>query len=341
MSYWFVEYGRASRALKIALILLGILFAIAVILRASLHDRSNLQATIVNSPTAHVTKTTLANGDVRTVVDDPARQTHAVIVTTPSGAIDLDATQPKSAQADRHMDLVMGSSSISQTNEHGMVHTRMRYRSETPRYDLGVLFLMTIPMGLIVASMLGGVLSKENDGHLELAWTKPVSRERYALAAIGVDAAAIVLSQLLTIAVTLLATLMFFVPHFHYEQQVGWHILYSLAGPLAWYAVITAASASLKRGPGMIIGLGWVVALIVPSVAGALHGAAGVNSVAAWFYAIFNGLSYIDPIAYLSFNGGRHGVTLMISVAQSSWALCALVVGYVALAVLQWRRVEA
>jgi hypothetical protein len=340
MSYWFVEYARAKRALVIALILLGIFFAACVALRISVHG-SHWEATLENSPTAHVTRTALADGSQRIVVDDPQRQTHAVIVKHPNGGMDFDVTEPRGRHS-RHGDFIMGSTSVTEDVQGNTLHTRLHYaNNDIPRFDLGVLFLVTIPMGLIVASILGGMLAKENDGHLELAWTKPVSRERYALEAIAVDAAAIVCAQLLTIAVTLLATLMFFVPRFGYEQQMGWDILYALAGPIAWYALITAASASVKRGPGMVIGLGWVLAIIIPSLAAALRGAAGLNAVAAWFYTIFNSLSYIDPIAYMSFSVGRHSTTMMLPLAQSAGVLCALVAGYVVLAVAQWRRVEA
>jgi hypothetical protein len=193
-------------------------------------------------------------------------------------------------------------------------------------------------MGLLVASILGGALAKENDGHLELAWTKPVSRERYALSSVAVDAIAIIVSQLLTIAVSLAATLMFLVPRFSYGPNLAWAILLAFAGPIAWYALITAASASLKRGPGMVIGLGWVAAVLIPGIAGALQGAANVNSIAAWFYAIFHALSYIDPISNFSFHKDQ---TTMMPLPAAVGVLLALIAGYVALAVAQWRRVEA
>lgn len=86
--------------------------------------------------------------------------------------------------------------------------------------------------------------------------------------------------------------------------------------------------------------IGWVVALLVPGLAQALGGAAQVNPIAAWFYAIFHGLSYLDPIAYLQLNHGRAGL-FALSIAASAGVLCALFIGYLALAVAQWRRVEA
>jgi hypothetical protein len=336
MSYYFVEYARAKRAIVIALILLGLFFLATIILRISVHD-SHWQANLQNSPTAHVTNTTLADGSIRTVVDDPARQTHAVIVKHKNGALDMDILEPRGSKH-HHADFMIGSVNMNQNVEGGRLHTTIHYAPDVPNFNLGICFLITIPMGLLVASILGGALAKENDGHLELAWTKPVSRERYALSSVAVDAIAIIVSQLLTIAVSLAATLMFLVPRFSYGPNLAWAILLAFAGPIAWYALITAASASLKRGPGMVIGLGWVAAVLIPGIAGALQGAANVNSIAAWFYAIFHALSYIDPISYFSYHKDQ---TTMMPLPAAVGVLLALIAGYVALAVAQWRRVEA
>lgn len=336
MQYFYVEYARAKRAIVIALVLLGLFLLATIALRVSVRD-GHWESDIQHSPTAHVARTQLPDGSTRIIVDDSARRTHAVIVKRTDGSLDMDVLEPRTGSRHRG-EFIMGSSSINSSVEGDKLHTRIHYLPQHPVYDLGVLFLATIPMGLIIASMLGGALSKENDGHLELAWTKPISRESYALQSMAVDAAAIVTSQLLTIAVTLLATLMFFVPPFKYPPETGWAIVFALGAPLAWYALVTAASASLKRGPGIVIGLGWVAAILIPGLAGALEGAASVNAIAAWFYAIFHSLSYIDPISYLTFHG--HGPTFM-SWQGSVGMFWLLIVAYVALAVVQWRRVEA
>jgi hypothetical protein len=335
-SYYFVEYARAKRALVIALVLLGLFLLAAIILRISVHD-SHWQATLQNSPTAHVTSTTLADGSTRTVVDDPAKQTHAVIVKRKNGVVDMDVIEPRGSKR-HHADFVMGMTNVNQNVQGNKLHTTIHYVPEVPKFDLGTCFLITMVIGLITASILGGVLAKENDGHLELAWTKPVSREGYALSSIAVDALALIASQLLAMAVLLLAMLMFFVPKFTYGPNFVWAILLAFAVPIAWYALVTAASASLKRGPGVVIGLGWVAAVVIPGVAAALQGVAALNPIAAWFYAIFRGLSYIDPISYLSIHRDQ---TTIMPFPASVGVMCALIVGYIALAVAQWRRVEA
>ncbi|HEY9180739.1 MAG TPA: hypothetical protein VIO32_08455 [Candidatus Baltobacteraceae bacterium] len=338
MQYYFVEYQRALRAIRIALILLGVFLACVIILRISVHT-TDWTKPIVYSPTAHVTSTHLADGSTRIVFVDPKKQTHGVIVRHPDGTLDADIFEPRSAG--RHNDnFSMGSMNMNSTIEGNARHTTMRFHPEAPTYELSGLFLATLPMGLIVASLLGGLLAKENDGHLELAWTKPVSRERYATAGIVVDAVAIVATQLLTIAVTLVATLMFFVPRFTWPGDGAWYIAFAVAAPIAWYALITAASASLKRGPGAVVGLGWVVALLIPGVAVPLKAVANDNYIAAWFYAIFHALSYIDPIAYLSFSGASKS-SYPLPLEASVGAMCALIGIYSVLAIAQWRRVEA
>jgi hypothetical protein len=337
----FVEYLRAKRAIQIALILLGLFIICAIILRvtAAVHGHSieSWEGSLQHSPTAHVTRTTLADGSVHIVVNDPPRQTHAEIFERPDGRIDMEVTEPRTS-ASGHDSFSIGSVTIHERTANGQAHTIVHYTRDLPKYELGLCFLITIPMGLIVASLLGGALSKENDGHLDLAWTKPVSREKYAFAAVLIDAGAILLTQLLTFAATLLATLLFFVPRFSYGPHVGWYIVIALAGPLAWYACLTAGSASVKRGPGMVIGLGWVAALFIPGIAQGLQALAQVNAIAAFFYAIFRALSYIDPISYITIHGLR---TAFFGLEASALILCALAIGYVLLAVAQWRRVEA
>ncbi len=339
---YFVEYLRARNAVRVALILLGIFLVIAIVLRIALHAPSAQDWAIglQSSPTAHVSKTRLPNGATRIVVDDPRKHTHAVIVQRGS-TTHMVITEPQGTQRSRSRDGVsMGSMSVNESSSRGVSRTTVDYtRGFT--YDLGLLFAITIPIGLIVATMLGGALAKENDGHLELAWTKPVSRERYALAAVGVDVAAILLSQLLTMAFALGATLLFVVPSIGYARA-GWEIPLALLAPIAWYALLTAFSASLKRGPGLVVGLGWVFAIIVPNVAVGLAHVAGVNRIAAWFYAIFHGLAFLDPLAYLSYGSSNASApVLQLSAQAAVGALAALSIGYIALSVLQWRRLEA
>jgi hypothetical protein len=137
---------------------------------------------------------------------------------------------------------------------------------------------------------------------------------------------------------------MFIVPRFGYGPHVFWNILVALLAPISWYALLTAASASVKRGPGLVIGLGWMAAIIVPSVAGGLSEPAKYNTIASVFYAIFHALAYLDPISYLTFRNTESTIgtgLIGLPIQGVAAALAALIIGYIALSVLQWRRVEA
>ncbi|HET7813710.1 MAG TPA: hypothetical protein VFL13_05005 [Candidatus Baltobacteraceae bacterium] len=344
MSY-YVEMLRAKRALIVAAIILGILILTTGIIRIAVGGShvGGWQTDLSTSPTAHTTKTTLPDGSMKAVVDDPVRRVHGTFVQHPDGSIDMDIVEPdKSTNRDDHISF--GSFSMNEDRlAGGMRHVRGHFHAADMRFEIGVVFLVTIPIALIVATMLGGVLAKENDGHLDIAWTRPFSREQYALAAFGIDAAAIVLSSLMTVAALLICSLFFLVPSFKATPDSLWQIAIAFVGPIAWYALLTAASASLKRGPGLVCGLGWVVGVIVPAVAGILEGPAKLNSIANAFYRIFDTLVYVDPIAYFSFsyhNGAMHTAT-GLSMAACLAVLAGLAVGYLALSMAQWRRVEA
>ncbi len=342
---YYVELLRAKRALIIAGVLLVIFFAIAVTIRLSLHDGNvrDWPKQLTGSPTAHVSRTVLPDGSIRSVVDDPQRSTHAIIVQHPNGTFDMDVTEPNTGARRHHMSMGNLSQNESISPDGKTAHTVMHFKPEVPEFYWAVLFVMSAPIGLLVASILGGAPAKENDGHLDLAWTKPFSREHYAVAAFAIDVAAIVVAQVAMILVTLLATLMFFVPRFAAEQGSGPIIGVALVGPFAWYAMITAASSSFKRGPGMIMGILWVAAVLVPSVSGILAEPAQVNAIAAGFHAVFKALSYLDPFTYMSFSVHQAQVKAQsgFTMGANLLILAALVVVYLAVSLVQWRRVEA
>lgn len=344
MSY-YVELLRAKRALIVAAIILGVLIVISGLIRVSLPGGrvSDWQKTISASSTAHTSKTSLADGSTRSVIDDPQKHVHAVFVQHSDGTIDMDIVEPGNS-ASRRDHLSFGSLNMSEdTMPGGMRHVRGTYRPADMRFDIGILFLITIPIALIAATMLAGVLAKENDGHLDLAWTKPVSREQYALSAFGIDAAAIVISSLMTFAALLICALFFLVPSFKTTPDTALQIAIAFAGPIAWYAVLTAASSSIKRGPGLVIGLGWVAGVMIPAIAGILDGPAKVNDIANAFYRVFDALLYIDPITYFSFayyHGAMRTAT-GLSLGASLAVLVGLALGYLAISMAQWRRVEA
>lgn len=335
---YYVEYRRALRALRVVAIVLGLLLVAALLARLSwgkFWTQDDYVASMERSRTAHVTRTALADGGTREVIDDRKRGIHAVVERHGGSITSFVMEEPPSARRGTH----------NRERPRGIRASPPPVRTETtlravsyPFFDLGALFSMTIPMGFFIATLLGGPLAKENNGHLELAWTKPVSRERYALSAVLIDVAAVAVAQVATVAALLLAALFWEVPKLSFESLAPGHIAFALVAPIAWFACLTAFSASLKRGPGSVLGIGWVVAVACPLIATASQNAK--TPVGRSVYAIFDTVSYLDPIAYAWFQLDYAGDPARATVI-GLLALAALAVLYLGAAVLQWRRVEA
>ncbi|HLI95697.1 MAG TPA: hypothetical protein VKT72_06370 [Candidatus Baltobacteraceae bacterium] len=345
--HYFVEYLRALRSMRVVGIILGVLLLMAIIARLTTHldQPGTYFGNLEKSPTAHVTRTTLPDGSVRTVLVDPARNIHAVSVVR-GVHLHIDIVEPSSARKSETDHFSAANFSVSDVDKKGGMEHIVVNTNQSGDVPVGILLLTSIIMGFVVASMLGGVLSKENDGHLELAWTKPISREQYAVSAFGVDLVAIVVSQLLWCVMALLALLLFFMPHLTWEKDAALHIGLAFLGPISWYAALNGWSASVKRGPGVVIGLGWLFGWMVPGIAAATGGVS--YPLVAAIHVVAQAVSYIDPLTYVGFhssgiqvsavnNAGSEPIRLAVSVA----ALAALTILYLALAVAQWRRVEA
>ncbi|HET9394253.1 MAG TPA: hypothetical protein VFO29_12125 [Candidatus Rubrimentiphilum sp.] len=344
--FYYAEYLRGMRALRVMAIILGVFVAIAILIRLwafSEHSPESVATALQSSPTAHVTTKTLADGTVETIVDDPAAHVHAVIDRHGRG-FRMDATMPSSMAPTQHVHISMGSSDVIRNHKTGMTHLVIRNDLDA-NIPVSILFAIAEGFALITATMLGGALAKENDGHLEIAWTKPVAREKLALASIGVDMATILVSQLATVLLIVLVCAMFIMPTFSTDALTLPAVLLTLLGPLAWYACLTAFSASLKRGLGMVVGLGWLAAIAIPGIEQAT--AFSTNDVGLAIHGVFKALTYIDPIQYvhISFHASAGGPGMRSMPADplgmSVVLLLVLTAAYVAAAVLQWRRVEA
>jgi hypothetical protein len=338
---YFVEYLRATRALRVVLIILGVLLVLGVAFRLYFINGTSPEAyvaSVENSPTAHVTRTQLPDGGTQTVVDDPKRHVHAVIVNR-GRSFQMRIAEPSATRHTRNT-VTMGSTS-TETKTHDGVDTTLMTYEPGAKMAWGVLFLISAGMGLLVATVLGGALAKENDGHLELTWTRPISREAYALFAVAVDGLAIIAAQLLTIVLIVVTTAMWTTPTFYLDQDGGWRIVLGLLAPLAWYAFLTTITASLKRGPGTAIGVAWVVAILVPALGASIAAHAGDAALFQAIHPFTATLTYLDPIAYVWFPGNADLARFAGRGANADAWLVGLLAVYIALAVAQWRRAEA
>jgi hypothetical protein len=193
-------------------------------------------------------------------------------------------------------------------------------------------------VAMIVATILGAPFARENDGHLEVALTKPVDRTQLALMTVGVDAAGIVAALAIGTLFGIGLHTIFFPPWitFHFVDAIA--IVSGIVTPLAWYAMLAAATSSLRRGYGAILGIAWPVAGIVAGLS--LVDPNG-SSLAALIHGTFWTLSRIDPLVYIQFEASDMKIGPDTTWLPQLTMLAILAAGYGIAAVAQWRRVEA
>lgn len=192
----------------------------------------------------------------------------------------------------------------------------------------------------IMATVLGSTFAQENDGHLELAFTKPYSRAKYAATTIAIDMAAIVLTLFLGFAFILIPIFLLGFGHLLVPgPDVAINAVRFTLFPLAWYAIIIGFSAGLRGKAGIVQGLIWPVTLALVALREAPFN--------AMWHKIFLALNVINPLIYASYQDQSNDAKVMIVGASPenvvwSAAMLALLAaaGWIA-ATLQWRRVEA
>ena len=194
--------------------------------------------------------------------------------------------------------------------------------------DLSMLVSAAIALVGGLATVFGLNLAAENDGHLELAWTKPVSREGYALGIFAVDIAAMAACVVFT-AVCAAVVIDVYAGYAAVAPSDGGALLGTLAYgglPVCVYAWIAALSASLKRNRGAISGIFWPLMIALVALR-----AVSVPTV----HAVATALNLFNPIAIFSATGSDPHAALW-SYAWG-WLVAAVLL---AAALVQWRRLE-
>jgi hypothetical protein len=155
-------------------------------------------------------------------------------------------------------------------------------------------------VAFIIATCIAPGLSAESST-LAITWTRPVPRGRIAARFIAVDLAAIVVSFVLMLVVTLIFLAMFgFLGTLHFNGARAAAVLgLGLGCTVMWYGLVTLASTRLPGRGGMIAGLSWVAFLVL----GGLW--------AAPFPPLIHGLivllNYLNPLAYFGNHLGGAG----------------------------------
>jgi hypothetical protein len=318
----YVEWLRVRRVLKGAAITLGVLFLLALVLRlvaAQIEPQSAFIAQLSAEPGTKSVSTVLPDGTKRQVMDNASEGVHIVIDDHGNGNKDVTITKPRgSAHSEDSVHM--------QTS----THTGFPKNMNVPIDDF-LEFAWVV--AIIVATMLAVPFARENDGHLNIVWTKPIARERLALEIIGVDIIGILAAYLLALIAAAATVALFGMPHITVTAQSWINLLSGLLVAIAWYACINASTASMRRGYGAVLGFAWPVGIVVAALSQVNLGDSPLGSTV---HAVIWAISRIDPLTYSSLKSSG------VASAGAYYSIIAfLVVVYLASAVVQWRRVEA
>jgi hypothetical protein len=337
----YVEWLRVRNCLRITFIVLGILVALALILRISFARYQSPEAWIAHvasEPGTTERHLTLPDGTKRMILDDPADRTHIVVDDRGSAGRHIVITEPTSNERQRsHVDI--GSMSVHEARHGSMTTTTIDTTGAVP---------MLIYMGfadvvaLIVATILAAPFAREMDGHLEVALTKPISRPRYAIGTIGADAAGILAVSLASVIAFYVCGLIFGVAKIDFSGVNARAVPMGIAMSLAWYALLCAATSWTGRGYAAVLGFAWPVVLVVNGLAKVPP----TNGLAAFVHYLAWSLAQLNPLWHASWTGVNVDHAAAASPPDPTFGLrlainVLLFAVYAALAVWRWQRVEA
>jgi len=338
----YVEWLRVRNLLRITAIVFGALILLAVILRLAFVHNGPYEQMIshaMSDPSTKVTRTTLPDGTPRTILENPVDQTRIVIDDRGYAGKHIVITEPAHGQHANDR-VAVGSVHVAESHGRATITTTIDTNGAT---DFSTYAGIACFVSLILATILGAPFAREADGHLEIALTKPVSRETFALRILGVDALGIIAGWILTVIVGIIIESIFEVPRFGWGPGTGPAVVIAIVVPLAWYAMLTAFTASLKRGYGAVQGFAWPVGLVVAALATI---PLGETPLARAIHGIFWVVSRFDPLTYGTIKGSVSFDASAPMAHQPDFAariaiVTILMLVYGALAVIQWRRVEA
>jgi hypothetical protein len=342
----YSEWLRVRGCLKWTGIVLGVLFVVGVVLRIAVigaeHSVYGWMARLKTDPGTKVTDTVLPDGTKRTSIEDPVKKMRVILDDRGwNGKHIVIYDWSPTAKQDLSERWRGGVASVVYTPDKYGRGERLDIDTDgtTPAISYLVAGLV---LALIVATVLGAPLAREADGHLEVALVKPVSRERFALEIILVDWLGLIATFAGGTIFAILIHAIFDLPHITFGPRDAAALAGGIVAPLAWYGMLTAATASMKRGYAAIVGFAWPVAAIVLALS--LVQPEG-NLVLTAVHDVAWVLSWIDPLSYMHFGSATPQVggnsAHFLSGAGQLVALVVLSIGYAAIAIVQWKRIEA
>jgi hypothetical protein len=339
----YVEWLRVRGALKWTAIVLGVLFLCAAGVRIYMFSKGDMLSYVTgleNDATSKVTRSVLPDGTKHIDVLDKTGQVHITIDDHGYAGEHIEIVDHSKSAASHHKDVTMGSLHV-EALEDGNGERDVIDTNEPEQF----VFYAAIAcfVSLIIATVLGAPFARENDGHLEVALTKPISRIALALETVGVDIVGIVAAWALTVVFLIACSALFQAPHITFGTNDLVGTLCGLVGSVAWYAILCAATTSMKRAYGIVLGLAWPFALIVLGLGKANL---GNQPILVALHTACQWVGYILPFTYLHFGpamtvDGKPAGSLAFSAGVEGPVLAALAIAYVAVAIVQWRRVEA
>lgn len=352
----YVEWLRVRNSVRIYAIVLGVLIVIALIIRISVNGQLGNNEFIVNhvmnEPGTKISHS-VVNGLNRTTMVNAQERTTITIDDQNDGGKLIHIVEPASGRHDVTDHGVVGPIHVDETRSNGM--ETITFNTDGPvNFEI---FLAFGCFAAVIFATIWGCAFATQHGHLEYALLKPITRTRYALGVIGVDIVGMAIVGAMTIVAAIICLSMFEIPHFDFSvpagQTSGAGLQFSFAQipvinpltallvvlPIAWYALLNAVTTSMRRGYGAVIGFAWPVALLL---VGLSHADFGDLPVAHVFHAIFVVAAGLIPITYLpSFGDNGGAVVNALGETTDLAILTGLMLIYGALAIVQWRRVEA
>ncbi len=198
--------------------------------------------------------------------------------------------------------------------------------------------ILTIIAGFMIAilgTVLATSLSSHVNGHLEIAWTKPIPRDRLVAQTFAIDIGALAIAYTATIVV-LIGISVVYGAHLDFSATQLGHLVAELLFPISLYALVQGVTAGVGRRAGMIAGLSWPVLLLAGGVIQA--------PVPEAVHHVLLAINYLNPLALISTNMHLGHTSNLLSLEP--WSPIAIVdgafivvLGFI-VALVQWRRLE-
>ncbi|MBC5815527.1 MAG: hypothetical protein GIW97_03200 [Candidatus Eremiobacteraeota bacterium] len=331
---YYVEFLRVMRMLRLVGYVLGAVLLLALVFRPFSHGSINVNNSIEGVDPSTIPAHTNADGSTtRSFMGKHGR--HVTIVARPDKTETITVDDPAyNGKKGGNEHIEFGHLKVSTSN--GGRH-RVSTIDTDLKIPLNILLVIAACVAAIVATLLGLALSRENDGHLELAWTKPASRESYALASVAVDSLGILGVMLATLVTIVLVLAIYGGASYITVSDSLTSLLFGMLFALSFYGIVLAATSSMRRG-GLVLSLLWPAALILPGLVRVQWMNLGT---------VARTLNTINPVAYLyaflSSPQTTNIFTLLPNYGTAAQVLAVLLlfVAGVALSLAQWRRLEA